>query len=93
VRRNIVTSDDHYFGLNRGQHAYQHVVNGSASTASTDFELRIRAGASRADTLLALRVLESYIIAGGGGSFGQIAAARGLGANLPASSAQKEVRT
>jgi hypothetical protein len=64
---NIVTSEHHRFGINRGQHAYQHVVNGSASTADTDFELRIRPGASRADTLLALRVLESYILNGGGG--------------------------
>jgi hypothetical protein len=88
-----VTSDDHHFGLNRGQHAYQHVVNGSASTADTDFELRIRPGASRSDAILALKVFEGYILNGGGGSFGQIAVARGLGTNLPASSGQKEVRT
>lgn len=87
-----MTSDDHHFGIDRGQHAYQHVVNGSESTASSDFELRIRPGASRSDAILALKMFEGYILNGGGGSFGQIAAARSLGTNLPASSAQKEVR-
>jgi hypothetical protein len=67
---NIVTSDNHHFGINRGQHAHQHVVSGSASTAGSDFELRIRPGASRSDGLLALKIFENYILSGGGGRWG-----------------------